>query len=182
MSVSQPAQLNEVKQVHTKRNRNDAPVSLELPHNRMDMPRPQKTPSERKTTTDDIQTPSTHCGVQVAIGKMTQDTWDHSRGSNESHTVLITDVQKSPFKSTGGGENTSGVEQSQADTAIKTVEGTEIQVDEKLKHNEAGKLLVQSDSMAPNEKIDEMETESPTLHMTEHTGTEKPKDAADNRL
>ncbi|XP_010771495.1 alpha-protein kinase 3-like [Notothenia coriiceps] len=185
MSVSQPAQLNEVKQVHTKRNRNDAPVSLELPHNRMDMPRPQKTPSERKTTTDDIQSPSALCGVQVAIGKMSQDTWDHSRGSNESHTVLISDVQKSPFKSTGGGENTSGcnvsssVEQSQADTAIKTVEGTEIQVDEKVKHNEAGKSLAQSDSMAPNEKIDEMETESPTLHMTEHTGTEKPKDAAD---
>ncbi|XP_034088036.1 alpha-protein kinase 3-like [Gymnodraco acuticeps] len=179
MSVSQPAQLNEVKQVHTKRNRNDAPVSLELPHNRMDMPRPQKTPSERKTTTDDIQTPSAHCGVQVAIGKMTQDTLDHSRGSNESHTVLITDVQKSPFKSTSGCNVSSSVEQSQADTAIKTVEGTEIQVDEKVKHNEAGKLLAQSDSMAPNEKIDEMETESPTLHMTEHTGTEKPKDSAD---
>ncbi|XP_063737293.1 alpha-protein kinase 3 [Eleginops maclovinus] len=185
MSVPQPAQLNEVKQVHTKRNRNDAPVIFELPQNRMDVPQPQKTPSERKTTTDDIQTPSMHCGVQAAIGKMTQDTWDHSRGSNESHTVLFTDGQKSPFQSPGGGENTPGcnvsssVEQSQADTAIKTVEGTEIQVDEKVKLNEAGKLLAQSDSMPPNEKIEEMETESPSPHITEHTGTEKPKGSAD---
>ncbi|KAK5873737.1 hypothetical protein PBY51_018749 [Eleginops maclovinus] len=184
MSVPQPAQLNEVKQVHTKRNRNDAPVIFELPQNRMDVPQPQKTPSERKTTTDDIQTPSMHCGVQAAIGKMTQDTWDHSRGSNESHTVLFTDGQKSPFQSPGGGENTPGcnvsssVEQSQADTAIKTVEGTEIQVDEKVKLNEAGKLLAQSDSMPPNEKIEEMETESPSPHITEHTGTEKPKELA----
>ncbi|XP_029313094.1 LOW QUALITY PROTEIN: alpha-protein kinase 3-like [Cottoperca gobio] len=179
VSVSQPAPLNEVTQAHTKMNRNDAPVSLELPSNQMDVPPPQKTPLERKNPTDDIQTPSLHCGLQVAIGKMTQDTWDHSRGSNESLTVLFTDLQKSPLRSPGGGENSPGcnvssnTQRSQADTAIKCVEGTEIQVDEKVKGSETGKLLVQCDGAAPSEKIVEMETESVTSE------TEKTKDGAD---
>lgn len=157
-------------------NRNDAPVNLELPPKRP----PQKTPSERGT--HNIQTPSLHHGLRAAIDKMTQDTWDHSRGSNESHTVLFTDLQKSPLQSPGGGESTRGckispsAQQSQVHTAIKTVEGTEIQVDEKVEGNEVGKLLLQSDSVAPNEKIVEMETDSAALHMIEHTGTEKTKD------
>lgn len=167
-------------------NRNDAPVNLELPLNQRAtdaQPPPQKTPSERDTSTDDIQTPSLNSGLRAAIDKMTQDTWDHSRGSNESHTALFTDLQKSPLQSPRGGENTRGcnisssAKQSQVDTAIKTVEGTEIQVGEKVEGKEVGKLLV-SDSVAPDEKIVEMETESAALHMTEHTETEKTKDAA----
>ncbi|XP_038557909.1 alpha-protein kinase 3 isoform X1 [Micropterus salmoides] len=186
-NVSQPALLSEVTQAHTKMNRNDAPVSFELPLNRctMDAQLPQNDPPERDTTTVHVQTPSLHCGLQAVIDKMTQDTWDHSMGSNESHTVLFTDLQKSPFQSPGGGEKTRGcnvspsTQQSQVDTAIKTVEGTEIQVDEKVEGNEEGKLLGQSDSVAPSETIVEMETETASVHMTERIETEKNKDAVD---
>lgn len=166
-------------------NRNDAPVNLELPPNQMDAQPRQKTPSERETTTDDIQTPPVCRGLQAAIDKMTQDTWDHSRGSNESHTGFFTELQKSPLQSPVGGENSPGcnvsssAKQSQVDTAIKSVEGTEIQVDEKVEGNEVGRLSVQSDSMAPNEKIVEMETESAALHMVEHTETESIQVSAD---
>ncbi|XP_023267739.1 alpha-protein kinase 3 isoform X2 [Seriola lalandi dorsalis] len=143
VSEPRPAPLREVTQAHTKMNRNDAPVNLELPRAQrtMDAQPPQKTPSESKATTDDIQTPFLHCGLQAAIDKMTQDTWDHSRGSNESPMVLFTDLQKSPFESPGAGENTPGCNvsptapQSQVDTAIKTVEGTEIQADEEVEGN-----------------------------------------------
>ncbi|KAK5915064.1 hypothetical protein CesoFtcFv8_000695 [Champsocephalus esox] len=91
MSVSQPAQLNEVKQVHTKRNRNDAPVSLELPHNRMDMPRPQKTPSERKTTSDDIQTPSAHC--ELASGARRKILVPKTKSEEASEATAPVDIQ-----------------------------------------------------------------------------------------
>ncbi|XP_056269518.1 alpha-protein kinase 3 isoform X2 [Pseudoliparis swirei] len=178
---SRPARLNEVTPAHTKRNRNDAPVSLELPHNQTDAqppPPPRKAKSERQTTADDVQTPSLRCGFQA---KMTQDTWDHSRGSNESRGVLFTDVQKSPLQRPGGGgENSRGcnvsssTKRSQINTAIKTVDGTEIQVDEKVE----GTLLVESNSAAPNEKIVEMETESGALSMIGHVKIEKTKDAA----
>ncbi|XP_074467773.1 alpha-protein kinase 3 [Sebastes fasciatus] len=183
VSVSRPAPLNEVTQARTKMNRNDAPVSLELLPNKMDAPTPpRKTTSQRETTTDDIQTPSLQRSPQAAIDKMTQDTWDHSRGSSEIHTVLSTDIQKSPLQSPGGGEKTrecSVSSSARIDTAIKTVEGPEIQVKEKVDGNEVGKLLVQSDSEAPHEKMVEMETESADLHVIEHTETEKTNGAAD---
>ncbi|XP_056259838.1 alpha-protein kinase 3 isoform X1 [Seriola aureovittata] len=180
VSEPRPAPLREVTQAHTKMNRNDAPVNLELPRAQrtMDAQPPQKTPSESKATTDDIQTPSLHCGLQAAIDKMTQDTWDHSRGSNESPMVLFTDLQKSPFESPGAGENTPGCNvspttpQSQVDTAIKTVEGTEIQADEEVEGNKLGKLLAEP----PNEKIVEMETDTAALHMVEQTKTTKTRD------
>ncbi|XP_078114093.1 alpha-protein kinase 3 [Sander vitreus] len=184
-NVSVSALLNEVTQAHTMMSRNDAPVSIELPPHQMDVQPPQKTLSESETTTNNIQTPSLHSGLQAAVDKMIQDTWDHSRGSNESHTVLFTDLQKSTLQSPGGGENTQGynvsssAQQSQVDTAIKTFEGTEIQVSEKVEGNEVGEILVQSDSVAPNEKKVEMETESAALHMIEHTETEITKGTAD---
>ncbi|XP_034380974.1 alpha-protein kinase 3-like [Cyclopterus lumpus] len=184
VSVSRPALLNEVTQAHTKRNRNDAPVSLGLPPNQMDAQTPRKAESERETTADDIQTPSLRCGLQAAIDKMTQGTWDHSKGSNESSRALFTDMQKSPLQSPGGGENSRGcnvsssTQQSQINTPIKTVEGTEIQVDEKVEGKRVGTLSVESNSLAPNEKIVEMETESAALHMIGHMKTEKTKDAA----
>ncbi len=144
---------------------------------------PQKSPSNRDTSTADTQTSSLHCGLRAAIDKTTQDTFDHSRGSNESHTVLFTDIQKSPLQSPdGGGENTQGcnvsssAQERQVDTAIKTVEGTKIQVSEKVEGNEVGKLLLQSDTVASNEKVVEMETESAVEHKIEHTETEKTKD------
>ncbi|XP_033482702.2 alpha-protein kinase 3 [Epinephelus lanceolatus] len=185
VSVSRPALLSEVTQAHTKMNRNDAPVSLELPPNQTDMQPPQKTQAERETTTDDVQTPSLRHGPRAEIDKMTWDTRDHSRGSSESHTVLFTDLQKPPLQSPGGGENSRGcnvspsTQQSQVEIAIKTVEGTKIQVDENVEGNEVGKVLVQSESVAQNEKIVEMETESAAPHMTEHTETETTKGAAD---
>lgn len=166
-------------------NRNDAPVSLELPpdHCMMGTPPPQKTPSERETTTDGIQTLSLHRGVQAAIDKMTEDTCNHSRQSNESHTVLFTDLQKSALESPGGGEDTGECNvsstplQSQVDTAIKSVESTEIQVDEKVEGKKFDKLLVQADSVAPNEKT--VETETATLHIVEQSKTEKTRDSVD---
>ncbi|XP_071346092.1 alpha-protein kinase 3 [Trachinotus anak] len=187
VSELQSAQLREVTQAHTKMNRNDAPVNLELPRSQctMNAQPPQKTPSENETTTDDIQTPSLHCGLQAAIDKMTQGTWDHSRGSNESPMVLFTDLQKSPFECPAAGENTRGCNvsptalQSQVDTAIKTVEGTEIQVDEEVEGNKVHNLSVEPESVAQNEKIAEMETETAALHMVEQAKTEKTRDVVD---
>ncbi|KAA8595432.1 hypothetical protein FQN60_010723 [Etheostoma spectabile] len=183
-NLSVSALLNEVTQAHSRMTRNEAPVSIELPPNQMDVQPPQKTLSERETTTDDIQTPSLHSGLQAAIGKMTQDTWYHSGGSNESHTVLFTDLQNSTLKSPGGIENTQGcnvsssAQQSQVNTVIQTFEGTEIQVREKVEGNEVGELPVQSNSLAPNKKKVEIETESAAPHMIEHIETEITKGAA----
>lgn len=165
-----------VTQDPTKMNRNDAPVSLELPPERcMVSSRQQKTPIERPTVADDIQTPLFHSGFKTDIDTMTQDAWDHSKASNE---VLSTNVQKSPLKSPVSGENalrcniSLSILESQFNTTIKAVEGTEIQHDEKA---ELTKLLVESD--APNEKIVEMETETAAVNVTEQTKTEKSKDA-----
>ncbi|XP_008276780.1 alpha-protein kinase 3-like [Stegastes partitus] len=186
VSVSQPTLPSEVTQAHTKMNRNDAPVSLELPPDRcvIGSQPPQKTSIKSQTTTDDIQTSSLHGGRRAAIGKMTQDTYDHSRESNESHTALFTHLQKSPLESPGGGGddtqrcNVSSTSlQSQVDTAIKTVEGTETQYDEKVEGNGVGKLLIQAQNVASKEKVVEMETEAVALHMTEQTKIEKTKDA-----
>lgn len=155
-------------QAQTKMNRNDAPVSLELPSDwrMMDAHPPQK---KSEITIDDTQTVSLNSSLQAPIDKMTQDTWHQSRGSSESYTPLLTDLQKSPLESPGGGENRRGCNvsstalKSQVDTAVKSVGGTEIQVDEKLESMEEGKLLVQDDSEAANEKIIKMETESAVL-------------------
>ncbi|XP_069546635.1 alpha-protein kinase 3 [Brachyistius frenatus] len=178
-SVSRPDPPSEVTQAHTKMNRDDAPVGPELPPDRCTFGSqlPQKTQIERKTLTDDIKTSSLCSGPQAAIDNMTQITWDHSRDSNESHTVLLTHLQGFPLDSPAGGDNTPRCNvsptalQSQVDTAIKTVEGTEVQDDEKVKGNTVDKVLVQIDSVAPNEKIVEMETETATQHMTEKIGT-----------
>ncbi|KAG7222413.1 hypothetical protein INR49_016272 [Caranx melampygus] len=183
MEVERPDSSMHVKQAHTMMNRNDAPVNPKLPRDpcTMDAHQPQKSSSESKATTDDILTPSLHCGLQAAIDKMTQGTQDHSRGSNQSPVVLFTDLQNSPFESPDGAENSPGCNvspttpQSQVDTAIKTVEGTEIQVDEEVEGNKVAELLVE----APNEKIFEMETETIALCMVEHTKTENTKDVVD---
>ncbi|KAF7649094.1 hypothetical protein LDENG_00147460 [Lucifuga dentata] len=185
-SVSQPLQLSEVTQAHTKMNRNDSPVNPELPPDQcmIDAQPPQKTPSKRDTIIDDIQTPTSGSTVEAVVAKMTQDIWDHSRGSNESHTLLLTDLQKSPLKSSGDGENTPGcnvspaTQQSQVDASIKTVEGAEMQVDEKVEGNKVCRSLVQADSLASNENTVEMETETVCLHMTEKSKIDKTGTAA----
>ncbi|XP_034535473.1 alpha-protein kinase 3 [Notolabrus celidotus] len=177
VSVSGPGLPSEVTPAHTKMNRNDAPVILELPFAQltMDAQRTRKTPSVKETLTDDIQTHSLQSVPQAAADKMTQDTQDHTRGSNESPTVLYTDLQKSSLQSPGHAENSRGcsvspsAKQSQDDTAIKTVESTEAQVDEKVEGDEVGRLSVQSDRWAPKERVVEMETETPALNSTEQS-------------
>uniref|UniRef100_A0A665U261 Uncharacterized protein n=1 Tax=Echeneis naucrates TaxID=173247 RepID=A0A665U261_ECHNA len=114
---------------------------------------------------------------------MTQDTWDHSRGSTKSHTALFTDLRKSPLKNSGNGDNTQGCNvspaplQSQIDTAIKTVEGMEIQLDQEAEGKEVGKLLGDNQSMAPSEKIVEMEIETAAIHEIEETKSGTIRDA-----
>ncbi|XP_041642026.1 alpha-protein kinase 3-like isoform X2 [Cheilinus undulatus] len=174
VSVSGPALQREVTQARPKMNRNDAPVILEPQSNQrtMEARPPQKTASEKATATDDIQTHSLHSVPQAADNIVTQDTRDHTRGSSEIHTMLYTDLHKSALQSSGNAENSPGcnvspsADRSQVDTAIKTVEGTEIQVDEKVKSNEVGRFLAQSDRWAPKEREVEMETDAAAVHMT----------------
>lgn len=161
-------------------NRNNAPLNLERPPDRgsFDARPPQKTASEEETRTDDTPTPSVHPGLQKAVLKMTQDTWDHSRGSTESYTVLFTDPQKTTRESGGDGENPSRCnvsqtdQQSQVDTAIKSVEGTEIQVDEKVKRSDVDGFVAQADGVASKEKVVEMAAE-------EIAKSQKSRDAVD---
>lgn len=152
---------------HTKMNRNDAPVSFELPPQQRTMetqPR-QKTPSKADTSTAQIQTPSISCSPQATIKKTTQDTQERWRGSSESHTVLFTEPRASPSQSPGGAEKSSGDrvspsgQHSQVVTAVKTVKETKVQVKTKAGGEEVCRPLVQSDSQASDEKV-EMETES----------------------
>lgn len=155
--------------------RNDAPVSLEvsLKHRSVEAQPPQKTPSKRDTPADDIKTPTINPGPQAPTDKMVKDTWDHSRGSNESRMVPFPDRQKSPLLNPGTGEKSSRCKVSprtkhgQAATAIKTVKETEKQVITKGDTRKVG------DS---RERI-EMETESAdrpqTKEKTVNSATDK---------
>lgn len=170
---------------HTKMNRNDAPVSFELPPQRTMETQPlQKAPSKADTSTAQIQTPSISCGPQATIKKTTQDRRDRWRGSSESHTVLFTEPRTSPSQSPGGGEKSSGDrvspsgQHSQVVTAVKTVKETKVQVKTKAEGEEVCRPLVQSDSQASHEKV-EMETESADqvkLTETENTKARKGSD------
>lgn len=167
-----------VTQAHIKMNRNDAFVNPEPPPDRCTID------SQMRQRTDEIQTSSSCGSFQGATDEMTQDTQDNSKESNESCSVLFTNPQRSPLKSPGGGgEDTPGYNvsppglQSQADTAIKTIEGTEIQDVEKVEGYEEDKLVVQADRVAPGKNIDEMETETAGLHLTQSTRTETIKEA-----
>ncbi|KAM9860570.1 alpha-protein kinase 3 [Aulostomus maculatus] len=185
-SVPRPVPLSEVTQTQTKTNRNDAPVDLQSPPDpgSVDVRETQKTPTEADNKTHDIQTPSVLHDPQAPIVKTTQEMWDHSRGSNETHTILFTDPQKSPLESPSGEDTqecnvSSTDQQSQVDTAIKSVEGTEIQVDERIDGNEVGNLLVQADTVAPNEKINETVTEIAAAHTNVQAEKENTKDKKD---
>nr|XP_029497642.1 alpha-protein kinase 3-like isoform X2 [Oncorhynchus nerka] len=89
---------------------------------------------------------------QSASDKMMQGTQDHSRGSNESHTLPFTEPLKSPLESPGVGEKTLGCsvssvgQQGQVEIAIKTVGETEIQVDVKVQGNNLAELHAQGGS------------------------------------
>ncbi|XP_071014325.1 alpha-protein kinase 3-like isoform X2 [Oncorhynchus clarkii lewisi] len=98
---------------------------------------------------------------QSSSDKMTQGTQDHSRGSNESHTLPFTEPLKSPLESPGVGEKTLGCsvssvgQQGQVEIAIKTVGETEIQVDVKVQGNNLAELHAQGGSY---ERRADMET------------------------
>ncbi|XP_072236383.1 alpha-protein kinase 3 [Leuresthes tenuis] len=176
-SVSRPAVPSEVTQPHAKMNGNGAPVNLKLPPDQCTIG------SQMPQKTDDIQTSSLCKGLQPATDEMAQDSWENSRESNESCSSPFTNLHKSSLERPGGGENTPGCNvslatlQSQVDTAIKTVEGTEIKDVEKVEGNDLGEFSVQADTVAPNEKTAEMEMEIADLHKMEQSKTKKAKDA-----
>lgn len=165
-------------------NRNDAPVTLELPIKRctMDTQSPQKVSSKSDISADEIQTPSFRHG-HATIDKMTQDARNHSRGSNESHKVPLTDLHKSPLQSLGGTEKSRGCKvspsarHSQVNTAIKTVKETEIQDRKKQEGKEIGRLLKPSESGVSKEKL-KKDIKSGPRQMVEQTETENTKNSA----
>ncbi|XP_028258338.1 alpha-protein kinase 3 [Parambassis ranga] len=185
VSASQPALPSEVTQAHTKMQRNGAPVSLEQPprQSMIDSQLQQKTLVESDSTTNDNHNSSLQNSLEAATDEMAQDKWHYSKESNESHTVIFAHLQESPLNIPSSGVNapgckvSPGVLQSQVDTAIKTVEETEIQHDEKVRGNEVGKLPGQADRVFPMEKTVDMGTKIAPLHMTEQTKPEKTKDA-----
>lgn len=148
--------------------RNDAPVSLEvsLNHRSVEAQPPQKMPSKRDTPADGIKSPTINPGPQAPTDKMVKDTWDHSRGSNESRMVPFTDRQKSPLQNPGTGEKSRGCKVSphtkhgQAETAIKTVKETEKPAITKEDTRKVG------DSRRSQSKRIERETESADRQQT----------------
>ncbi|XP_071257200.1 alpha-protein kinase 3-like isoform X1 [Salvelinus alpinus] len=170
-----PAQLGgEVTQNHrqTEREWNGTPVGQEpviLTIRRKlagQSPSPrQRSPSSSDrevTANDNKRSPTLHNPPsRSASDKMTQGTQDHSRGSNESHTLPFTEPLKSPLESPGVGEKTLGCsvssvgQQGQVEIAIKTVGETEIQVDVKVQGNNLAELHAQGGSY---ERRADMET------------------------
>ncbi|KAM9408579.1 alpha-protein kinase 3 [Pholidichthys leucotaenia] len=184
LSVSRTAQPREVMQAHTKKNRNGAPVGLELPSDRRAAGLPQqKTSTETGTVTGDIQTASVKHGLQAAIDKTAQGAWDHSRDSDNSCVTLSTNLQKTPLKSQGGAENNQEcntvltTQQSRVSLPIKTAEETEMQVEEKVEGEEIGRLFKQANRASPNKKIVDTESETAAQHVTEQS-THKEKNTS----
>lgn len=165
--------------------RNDAAVSLDVSLNHLsaEAQPPQKTPLKRDTPADDIKTPTFHPAPQAPAGKTAKDTWDHSRGSNESRAVPFTGRQKSPLQNPGAGEKSKGCKVSpsakhgHAETAIKTVKETEKQVGTKEDGEKVGDST-RCQSKAPPEKM-ETETESADRQQTKE---ENGNSAADQEM
>ncbi|XP_029623791.1 alpha-protein kinase 3 isoform X2 [Salmo trutta] len=170
-----PAQLDgEVTQNHrqTEREWNGRPVGQEpvilTIRRKLDGQSPsprQRSPSSSDgevTANANKRSPTLHNPPsQSASDKMTQGTQDHSRGSNESHTLPFTEPLKSPLESPGVSEKTLGCsvssvgQQGQVAIAIKTVGETEIQVDIKVRGNNLAELHAQGGSY---ERRTDMET------------------------
>eukprot|EP00063_Salmo_salar_P056959 XP_014031794.1 PREDICTED: alpha-protein kinase 3-like isoform X1 [Salmo salar] len=168
-----PAQLDgEVTQNHrqTEREWNGTPVGQEpvilTIRRKLDGQSPsprQRSPSssDREVTANaNKRSPTLHNPPsQSASDKMTQGTQDHSRGSNESHTLPFTEPLKSPLESPGVSEKTLGCtvssvgQQGQVEIAIKTVGETEIQVE--VQGNNLAELHAQGGSY---ERRADMET------------------------
>lgn len=175
-----------VAQGHTKMSRNDAPVSLEVPlnHRSAEAQPPQKLPSNRDTPAGDVGAPAVSPGPPAATGKMVKDTWDHSRGSNESHTVPFPERQKPSLQNPGTGGKSRGCKVSpstrhgQVDTTIKTVKETEKHVSTKVDSTKVGEP-----TRSKSKKI-EMETEGVGQQQTKEenvkcaTDTEKKRNVS----
>lgn len=158
--------------------RNDAPLSL----GSVGAQPPQKTPSERDNPADDAKTPTSSPRPQAATRQTVKDTWDHSRGSNESWTLPLRDRQKSPLQSPGTGGKSRGCKVSSATNdqvgpAIKTVQETEKQVRTKVDAIKVGER--KAGSKATDEKV-EMETKridrQPTKKKSMKFTTDKEKE------
>lgn len=165
-------------------NRNEAPVSVELPsrqHALATQPL-QKTPSKGDTSTDTNQTPSIIYGLQATIKKPAEETRDRWKGSNESQTVLFADPYTSPTLSPGSSEkcNRDKVspcwQDSQAGTAVKTVKETKVELQTKAECEEVHRLLEQPESQALHEKV-KIETKGVDhIKPTEQQDTKADKD------
>uniref|UniRef100_A0A1A7Y2X1 non-specific serine/threonine protein kinase n=1 Tax=Iconisemion striatum TaxID=60296 RepID=A0A1A7Y2X1_9TELE len=123
------AMPSEVTPAQAGMNGNDAPVSLEPPPDQRTNNPPRKS--------DDIKTSCSFAGLQA--------TSNGSRESHESHPERFSSQKKTPLEISGGAENIPGctvspaVQQSQVDTAIKTVGGMETQDVEKVEVNRISK-------------------------------------------
>ncbi|PWA29181.1 hypothetical protein CCH79_00006172 [Gambusia affinis] len=166
--ASQPAVPSEAD---ADMNRNDAPVSLKLPLNQHNIhpELPQKT--------DDMLTSPLSSSPQTITDEIPQDTSGDSRKPNGSCLPIFTRLQKSAHEIPSCSEiipqcNVAVTQQSQADTATKTFDGTEIQ-EEKLKVGEVSKFKVQTVRGTRTEKI--LEVEMSSLH--EKANSQKTKDA-----
>ncbi|KAM8876050.1 alpha-protein kinase 3-like isoform 1-T2 [Synchiropus picturatus] len=161
---SQPSLPNEVTPVGTEM-KQDVPPEVKLFDDQcsQDVQVLQKSRADRRSIADDIQTPSVKDDPAAAVVQVTRDTQTRSKGSSGGQTLLFTDPQKSPVKSLSGDDNTEGCNvasldpQSQVDTAVKSVEETEMQVEEKAAVNEQGGLSVSGDPIS----MDETQTRTP---------------------
>lgn len=146
----------EATQVHGKAQRNEAPVDLELQAKLQSTEAPEKTPAEK--TKQDRRGQSLHAELHKANDKMTQNRQDHSTGCGEVCVDQKQDTQIPPLKSNSTGENKSkrnvspSQHKSQLNTVIKTVEGTKIPFDEKVKCNPTDILTAQQNGVASNEE------------------------------
>ncbi|XP_068597348.1 alpha-protein kinase 3 [Brachionichthys hirsutus] len=153
------SRLSEVTQDDTEMSGNDACVSQERPlkQHTVEAQPLGKAPSDGHAPSGDTQTASLNGGLQTASDKVTRDSLDHSRGSNEIPTIPFTDLQMSPLRRPGGEESSRGCDvspdshQSRVDRTIKDAEGTEMQVSEKRQGEEEGELVTLSGTIAPNE-------------------------------
>nr|XP_054587936.1 alpha-protein kinase 3 isoform X2 [Nothobranchius furzeri] len=158
-SASPPAVPGEVTPAHAGMNGNDAPVSPEPPPDEC----ANKSHPPRKT--DDIAASCLCAGLRT--------TSSGSRELNESRPEMFSPQKKAPLEIPGGAENLAGckvspaVQQSQVDTAIKTVEGTETRDVEKAEVSKKSK----SDS------CETLETKTAAQLVTEENKTGQKNDS-----
>ncbi|XP_033847776.1 alpha-protein kinase 3-like [Periophthalmus magnuspinnatus] len=167
-----PVQKREATQAQAKTQRNEAPVDLELKP-KLHTTVAVETPSSKRTELD-RRGPSLQSGLHKAVDNRSQDTQDHSKGSGEICVGFLADTQRPPLESSSAAENKSKcnvpptVEQSQPNMPIKTVEGTEIQLHEKVKGKETNMITSLSTSGAQSEE-GEMNPEEKAKNIDELT-------------